>query len=310
MSPVNWTVPEDGEAPALAGFLRGRVEGSWKRVKQRIRDGAFSVDGAVVTDPGTRLKPGQVVAEASPGRAAQGRGARSRRPTVEVVYQDSQVVVIDKPVGISTVPYDDNETDTAQSRLRYQLGTKKNRQATVLKVHRIDKATSGLVIFARTPTAHRHLKDQLRVRSIARSYLCIVHGQPRAETITSWLVPDRGDGLRGSTNVPKKGRRAVTHVELVERLGPVSLLRCKLETGRTHQIRIHLAEAGHPLVGEPVYIRRFVRRGGTPIEAPRMMLHATELGFEHPTEGRPIHLESPMPEAFEALLEQHRPTRR
>lgn len=298
---AEWKVPQSETAPALAGFLRGRVEGSWKKVKQRVRAGAVRVDGQVVTDPGHRLCAGQVV---SVGRATQ-RPGQPQSQGIDIVWMDSQVVVVDKPAGISTVPSGDDVDDTAQSRLRAQLGRGQRKLPPAFKVHRIDKATSGLVMFARTPRALEGLKAQVHARSLERSYLCVVHGTLSDQTFESWFVRDRGDGLRGSTR-GTKGRRAVTHLEVVERLGAVTLCRCRLETGRTHQIRIHLAEAGHPLVGEPVYIRRFVSRGGEPVEAPRMMLHAAELGFVHPVKGTRVHVESPLPEAFATFVEARR----
>ena len=118
--------------------------------------------------------------------------------------------------------------------------------------------------------------------------------------IESYLVRDRGDGLRGSTWRPGQCKRAVTHVEVVQRLRGATLCRVRLETGKTHQIRIHLAEAGHPLVGEPVYIRE---HRGPVIAAPRLLLHAATLGFDHPVTGARIELSSPLPPEFTAVLE-------
>jgi 23S rRNA pseudouridine1911/1915/1917 synthase len=291
-----WTVPSAEDATTLAAFLRGRIEGSWKRVKQQIWRGAVTVDGVPVTDPAHRLGAEQSVAL---GEAT----VSARQAPLPIVYIDAHVVVIDKPAGISTVPAGPEEQDTAQQRLRQQLSAKGKRPEALHKVHRIDKATSGLVMFARTKKALESLKEQLHARTLKRSYLCLVHGALQSQTITSSLARDRGDGLRGSTTVKGQGRRAVTHVEVLECFGPVTLCRCRLETGRTHQIRIHLAEAGHPLIGEPVYIRRFVRRGHVPLEAPRMMLHAAELGFVHPTQSHDILLQSDPPPAFAEWLE-------
>jgi 23S rRNA pseudouridine1911/1915/1917 synthase len=142
---------------------------------------------------------------------------------------------------------------------------------------------------------------------VERRYVALAHGSVRAATHHSRLVKDRGDGRRGSTEHPELGRDSVTHVKPLEALAGATLVECRLETGRTHQIRIHLAESGHPLVGERVYGRSY---RGERIEAPRLMLHAFELGFEHPTTGKPLHFEQPMPEDMERVVHALRRGRR
>src|SRR5262249_28548009 len=153
----------------------------------------------------------------------------------------------------------------------------------------------GLIVFARTFAAKKVLAHQFRLHTVHRRYLAIAHGDVPTTTYESRLVADRGDGLRGSTTLPGIGRRAVTHDEPVERFaGVATLVSCRLETGRTHQIRIHLSEAGHPLVGERVYARQLDERAR--IGAPRVMLHAAELGFVHPASDRPLSFTDEMPD--------------
>jgi len=132
-----------------------------------------------------------------------------------------------------------------------------------------------------------------------RVYVCVAHGEVRGGRIESQLVADRGDGLRGSTTDPTQGKRSVTHVTVREALRGASLCEVQLETGRTHQIRIHLAENGHPLVGETVYIRDY---RGPVIDSPRLMLHAATLGFEHPITGERVSLASEPPADFAAVV--------
>jgi 23S rRNA pseudouridine1911/1915/1917 synthase len=137
-----------------------------------------------------------------------------------------------------------------------------------------------------------------------RRYLAIAHGDVPAGTLRSHLIEDRGDGLRGSARErQREGQIAITHVERIEALQGATLIGCRLETGRTHQIRIHLSEQGHPLVGETVYIRRYP---GTLIPAPRQMLHAGELGFAHPVDERPMLFTDPPPADFQEVLERLR----
>ena len=173
------------------------------------------------------------------------------------------------------------------------------RRAPLGIVHRIDKETSGIVLFTRTLTAKRALKNQFRFHTVGRRYVAIAHGAVASATIASRLIKDRGDGRRGSTDDDELGREAITHVKLLEKLRGASLVECRLETGRTHQIRIHLAERGHPLVGERVYSKGY---RGELLEAPRLMLHARELAFDHPQSGARLSFERPLPADMQAVL--------
>jgi 23S rRNA pseudouridine1911/1915/1917 synthase len=134
-----------------------------------------------------------------------------------------------------------------------------------------------------------------------RMYICVAHGIVAPQTIVSNLIADRGDGIRGSTSDPNRGKRAVTHVTVRQALRGATLCEVRLETGKTHQIRIHLAEAGHPLVGEPVYIRDY--RGGL-LTSGRLMLHAATLGFEHPVTGERVSLSAALPPDFTAVVDR------
>ncbi len=298
---MNFQVDEAGSA--LAGFLRGKVPGTpWSEIKRWIRSGKVFVDGAAVDNEGARLRAGQSV---------EVRMAAPRRvtgPSVRIVHEDAAVVVIDKPAGVSSVPYEEKETGTAMDLVR-EAWRKMKRPATETPlhvVHRIDKETSGLLVFAKTKRAEIALAAQLRAHTMERTYLCVAHGEVRAGTIESDLVPDRGDGLRGSTRWPGQGKHAVTHVEPVEQLRGATLCRVRLETGKTHQIRIHLAERGHPLVGERVYTRDAERDGKPLLLSPRLLLHAATLGFLHPRTQAMLSLESPLPEDFVKVLERLR----
>ena len=181
------------------------------------------------------------------------------------------------------------------------------RRFRVIPVHRLDRETSGLMVFARTATAERSLVEQFRKHSIDRAYWAIVLGDIAEQTIESHLVRDRGDGKRGSTSLPDISQRAVTHVRPLEQLRGHTLIECRLETGRTHQIRIHLSEAGHPLCGDtdyrgPLNARPVPDRSG----APRLALHAAELSFEHPVTGKRLHFEMRLPRELADFLKRLR----
>ncbi len=173
-------------------------------------------------------------------------------------------------------------------------------------VHRLDRDTSGLIVFARTHEAETALIRIFRKHTIDRAYVAVVHGLPKAQTIASHLVRDRGDGIRGSTTIrplPADAQHAVTHIKPLKRIGDLSLIECRLETGRTHQIRIHLSELGHMLCGEGTYTHELgkpARRD--PSGAPRQALHAAELGFVHPITGEEMHFRAPLPEDLRRWL--------
>jgi len=171
-------------------------------------------------------------------------------------------------------------------------------------VQRLDKDSSGMLVYARTRASERALQMQFRKRLVSRIYLCLAHGKVESGTLESRLIRNRGDGLRGSAPQGRdEGKPAITHVRVLRRFERASLCEVRLETGRTHQIRIHLAESGHPLVGERVYIRDFGTKGGRLIPSPRLMLHAATLAFDHPAEKGRVSFESGRTPSFLALVD-------
>jgi len=299
MTAVPWIVEHPGVT--VAAFVKERAGVPWSVAKRHVASGKIFVDGARVTEIDHRLAVGQEVEL----RMAAPRPRDPEREGV-LVFDDAHVVVIDKPAGISSVPYDDRETGTAMDLVRgaWRRMGKPATSVALHVVHRIDRATSGLLMFAKSKRAELGLAAQLRAHTMEREYRCVAHGTVTPRRIESYLVADRGDGLRGSTSRVHQGKRAVTHVDVVRALRGATLCAVQLETGKTHQIRIHLAESGHPLVGEDVYIRDF---RGTPIASPRLLLHAATLGFEHPITGERVRLASELPEDFTAVLDRLTP---
>jgi 23S rRNA pseudouridine1911/1915/1917 synthase len=233
---------------------------------------------------------------------------RAERPAVQLVHEDPHLVVIEKPAGVSTVPYDAKETGTAMDLVRdaWRLKGRRATATPLYVVHRLDKDTSGLLVFAKTKLCERGLHQVFKNHRADREYLAVAEGSVRPGRIESRLVADRGDGIRGSTRHAEMGQHAVTHVRVEEALAGATLCRVRLETGRTHQIRIHLSEGGHPLVGETVYIRDLLRAGRTPLPAARLLLHAATLGFEHPVTHERLHFESALPPDYQTELDRLR----
>jgi 23S rRNA pseudouridine1911/1915/1917 synthase len=285
----------------VAAALRRRLAGkSWNEVKRLCATGKVRLDGDLILDPAARVQPGQhlELRLTAPRPVNTPAGFR-------IAFEDAHVVVIEKPSGISSVPYERKETGTAMDLVRatWRHGGKRATATPLYIVHRIDKDTSGLLCFAKTRLAERALHQVFQRHTADRFYLAVAHGVVAGARIESRLVADRGDGIRGSTQHRDQGQEAVTHVEPLKRLHGATLCRVRLETGRTHQIRIHLSERGHPLVGETVYNREYYRADRPQISAPRLMLHAALLGFPHPVTGAPIELRTPPPDDFLAVLE-------
>ena len=332
--------PSSPPPPTLAAVVRELAPGtSWEQARALCRAGKVWVDGRAATDPAWRPAAGSTV-EVRPTAAV--RAAETEQGMDLVVYADADLVVVRKPPGVLTVPFERGDRDTVLALARVALRRIETRRRpagarapspgaagaapappgaainpTLRAVQRLDKDTSGLLVFARNVAAQRALQLQLAQGEVTRRYEALVHGAAADAVYESWLLEDRGDGLRGSWGAwqaspaakpaaaapPPGARHAVTRVRVLEALRGATRIACELETGRQHQIRIHLAEAGHPLVGEPVYVRDY---RWPLIPAPRPLLHAGALGFLHPRDGRPLRFEEPPPADFAEVLRRLR----
>lgn len=319
LPPFTVAAPEAGHT--LAKVLRSRMhesQPSWADVRKLIEGRRVKVGDSVCTDSARRLAEGVVVT------LLEHAAHRPRTATPDglvIRHLDDHVVVVEKPAGINTVRHPSELewseerrqlVPTLQDVTQWAVAKRLNRPARSLPplriVHRLDKETSGLLCFARSPLAERALGMQFRKHTVVRRYLALVSGYLLPQTLRSFLVRDRGDGRRGSTKLPNTGKEAVTHVAVEKRLGRFTLLSCRLETGRTHQIRIHLSEAGHPVCGDKVYHRKpNGEEMPDPSGAPRLALHATELGFEHPSSGEHLHWAMPMPADMAKLIKSLEP---
>ena len=281
--------------------------------------------GATLRDARLRVAGGEAVEVVLPPPVPD--HAEPEAIPLVVVHEDADLIVIDKPPGLVVHPAPGAATGTLVNALLNHCGASLSGIGGRMRpgiVHRIDKDTSGLLVAAKNDAAHQGLAAQFRAHAMERRYLAVTWGAPdpadpalrgragvsveadgtiRVETL---LGRDPGERKRMAV-VPDGGRRAVTRARLLERFGPpdrpaAALIECRLETGRTHQIRVHLAHLGHPLIGDAVYGRR--RAGADPAVAgfPRQALHAASLGFEHPRTGRRLAFESPTPRDFTELL--------
>jgi 23S rRNA pseudouridine1911/1915/1917 synthase len=297
--------------PTIAAVVREKTGVSWSRARNLCTEGRVTVDGERCLDPATRISSDAVVVVNEQGpKLDKGPLAKSA-----IVFSDRDLVVVDKPAGMLSVEDEPGNKHTLAEYTRILLRRMDGRgtdSGGLGVVHRLDKDTSGLMVFTRTADAKRILAGLFSAHDIDRVYHAIAHGIVPEARIETHLLLDRGDGLRGSHghyrrakgNPSSDAKRAITYVKPIAALKGATLVECRLETGRQHQIRIHLSELGHPVVGERVYIRDY---SGARIEAPRTMLHARTLGFKHPRTGEHILFEREPPEDFQAMVESLTP---
>jgi len=284
-------VPAGAEGERLDVFLAAHA-GSRAAAQRLIDAGLVRVDGAVRPKRHAVRAGEAVVIEAPEPEDAAGVAPAAFR----VAYEDDDVIVVDKPAGVVVHPGHGRERGTLVEALAGRLAGGEDPARPGI-VHRLDRDTSGLLVAARTPAAHAALAQAIRSRAVEREYLALVEGRPpaRAGTIDAPLGRDRRVRTRISTDTDDP-REAVTHFEIERAPAAVTLLRVRLETGRTHQIRAHMKAIGHPLCGDPEY----GTRGRFGLE--RQFLHACRLAFAHPVSGGPIAVESPLPADLAAAL--------
>ncbi|MBS7220435.1 MAG: RluA family pseudouridine synthase [Clostridiales bacterium] len=223
---------------------------------------------------------------------------------LDILYEDDDVIVINKPQGMVVHPAPGHYTDTLVNALLYHCGDSLSGINGIMRpgiVHRIDMDTSGVIMAAKNNNAHRSLALQLAEHSITRKYNAIVYNNIKEDEGTIDKPLGRNPSDRKKMAVVPGGRRAVTHYRVLDRLGKFTYIEAQLETGRTHQIRVHMTYAGHPLLGDSVYGPK-----KQPFNLKGQVLHARVLGFVHPVTGEYMEFESPLPEYFQKLLERCR----
>jgi len=289
-----------------------RPELSRSRIKALIEQGHLRLAGATIEDPSLRVKPGQVFELTLP--AASPAKPHGQSIALDVIYEDDDLIVIDKPAGMVVHPAPGNPEGTLVNALIAHCGDSLSgiggeRRPGI--VHRIDKETSGLLVAAKNDAAHQALSAAFAAHAIERAYLCLVWGVPSPATgsITGNIGRDPKDRKRMAV-VTRGGKPAHTNYRVLRAFGlGAALVECRLKTGRTHQIRVHMAKIGHPLIGDPTYGKATQARRGRLAPAaraaaerfPRQALHATLLGFVHPRTGEFLSWQSESPPDFKAL---------
>lgn len=286
--------------PRLSQLLREQGLSN-RELRRALENGKVFLDGIPTSDGGRDVTPERVQFRPTAPRLTPGRD-------LVVLHRDAELVIVWKPAGLLAVP----ARSRADGHISVLSVVARIVGHPVFPVHRIDAPTSGLMMVACTETTQDHLKAQLEAHTVERRYLAFVAGHVPAQlTIDRPLVRDRGDGRRGVVPeggyVPPGARPAVTHVERLEQVGRrTSLVSATLETGRTHQVRLHLESVGHPLLGDTLYAP-----GPVATRSPRLALHAAVLGVDQPRTGERLRFETPLPDDLAKLqrTHTHAPTR-
>jgi 23S rRNA pseudouridine1911/1915/1917 synthase len=305
----------DDDRQRLDRFLAGRLaELSRARLQELVREGRLRLNGAVVVDPAHRVKRGDVVElDVPPPRPL---ALAPEDVALDVLFEDDDLIVLHKPAGLVVHPAPGHDAGTLVHALLAHCAGRLSGIGGVERpgiVHRLDKGVSGVMVVAKTDRAHRGLAGQFAVHTIERVYEAIVAGLAPARRRIEGAIGRHPRDRKRMAVVAHGGKPAVTHLERLAAAGAVaSRVACRLETGRTHQIRVHLAEIGHPILGDPVYGGTRNRALPAPLKTElkgwdRLALHARTLGFHHPRTGEWLRFQREAPDIFETLMERARP---
>ena len=297
---VELTVAEEMSGKRLDSVLAGMMpEYSRSFIQKLFENGSITVGGDPCSEKKRKAATGDIVEITIP--QPERLEVEAEDIPLDIVYEDDELLVVDKPAGMVVHPAPGNHSGTLVNALMYHCGNELSGINGVLRpgiVHRIDRDTTGSVIACKNDKAHRCIAEQLKEHSINRRYRAICFGELEQEegTIDQPIGRHPNDRKKMAVN-PQNGKRAVTHYRVLQRFKGYTYIECVLETGRTHQIRVHMASIGHPLLGDEVYSNR-----KSPFKLQGQTLHAKTLGFIHPTTGEYLEIDAPLPEYFEHLL--------
>ncbi|BAL81341.1 RluA family pseudouridine synthase [Caldisericum exile] len=258
-------------------------------IQKLIKEGYVLVNGSIVEKPSHKVKVNDIV-EVKEKEAEVLQVEKEDKP-IKIVYEDEYLLIIDKEAGLTVHPVGSKTTNTLVNRLLYHIEDLSQIGGIIRPgiVHRLDRDTSGLMVVAKNDTAHRALSEMLKRHEIKRKYICLVKGNFKEKVGIINLPLKREQGTT-RMRVSVMGKEAITHFKVLESIGPYTLLQVELETGRTHQIRVHMAHIGHPLVGDTIYGKRDKN-----INLERQFLHSYEISFKHPIIDKELRLVSELP---------------
>lgn len=280
-------------------YLSMNVESlSRSYIQKLIKEGQVEVNGKRTAVKKQLLKLGDQVSLQLP--KPERLAAEAENIPIEVIYEDEQLLIVNKPQGMVVHPAPGNYTGTLVNALLYHCQDQLSTINGIIRpgiVHRIDKDTSGLLMVAKTDVAHRALAEELKAYKSERIYYALVQGSFKTLRGSIQTKMARSSVNRLKMAVSKEGKEAITHYEVIKDLGGFSLVKCQLETGRTHQIRVHMQHIGHPIIGDPLYGPQQCK-----LKHEGQLLHAASLGLTHPTTGAFMRFEVPLPDYFDKIV--------
>lgn len=292
-------------ASELMPFLLSKLGGMTRTsVKQLLSQRRVTVNAGIQTRHDTPLKPGDVI------NVLQGRGnVELRHPKLRIIYEDDALIVVEKKNGLLTVPYNPKSSEMTAYSILKDYVRKQSKSNTIHVVHRLDRETSGVLVFAKSPELQEYMRTYWRQLVTKRSYVALVEGhlQKQEGTITSWLTEDSYTAMVYSSKTDNGGQKAITNYKVLKAttIGegdqemPISLVELNLETGRTNQIRVHMQSLGHPVMGDRKY-----GHGNEYSPIDRLCLHARTLEFIHPMTEKKVRFEAPLPKEFTKAVEK------
>ncbi|MCX7793797.1 MAG: RluA family pseudouridine synthase [Thermodesulfovibrionales bacterium] len=299
---------EEDRGLRLDVYLKKNLSMSRSQIERLVEEGFIRVQGKQVK-PSHKVRPGEKIEIILPEKKAE--GLIPEDIPIDIIYRDEHIVVINKPPYIPVYPGPGHPSGTLLNGLLYHLGISLSLPGGPLRpgvVHRLDKDTSGVMVFALSEKAYYKLVEMFRKRELRRRYLCIACGDiAKNEDLLSTPIGRALHDRKKFSTKTRSGKAALTYYKVIERFKIATLLEIFLKTGRTHQIRVHMASIGHPVCGDKTYGRKtFIEIGNQKIKFPRQMLHAESLGFRHPVTGEELDFHSEMPEDMKEAIERLR----
>lgn len=303
--PMRYTVTAEEDGHQLKTILKTRFQLSRKLLsKLKLTEAGISINGNRVYIS-ERVHTGDLVEIRM--QQEESEDILPQEMPLSIIYEDDHLLIVNKPAGLIVHPTHGHYTGTLANGVVHYW-RERGEKCRFRPIHRLDQDTSGVLAIAKNPYAHQNVSEQMKENRVLKEYLAFVYGQPQDDAGTIDAPIDRDPEHPHVRIVIPSGYRSVTHFEVVTRYAGAALVKLRLETGRTHQIRVHMKHIGHPLVGDTLYVPERWHADWPELQMPRQALHAVRLGFQHPSTRQPVLFEAPLPDDLQSILERVRPS--
>ena len=303
--PLRYTVTADEDGLQLKTILKTKLQLSRKLMsKLKLTEAGISINGNRVYIS-ERVHTGDLVEIRM--QQEESEDILPQEMPLSIIHEDDHLLIVNKPAGMIVHPTHGHYTGTLANGVVHYW-RERGEKCRFRPIHRLDQDTSGVLAIAKNPYAHQNVSEQMKENRVLKEYLAFVYGQPQDNAGTIDAHIDRDPEHPHVRIVTPSGYRSVTHFEVVTRYAGAALVKLRLETGRTHQIRVHMKHIGNPLVGDQLYVPDKWQSDWPKLEMPRQALHAVRLGFQHPSTRQPVLFEAPLPDDLQAVLQYLRPS--